>query len=169
MSSISIEAVVNAYLLPLISLIYPAVKARPASPRPTQAQPKFWMPSFRSPHTLSTEIIWKFTEFLDEASLLALRHTNRDLFYTISLTSDQYSCLHEVYYLATCQRLIVGCDKNRHGFCTTCQKHRPLTSFSVSEIMAIDRLEQAGYLRHSQFWLCPHLSYGYESIAKLPN
>jgi hypothetical protein len=104
MCSISIEAVVKAYILPLISLIHPAVKARRISLKPTRAQPKFWMPPFRSPHTLPTEIILQFAELLDEASLLALRHTNRDLFYIISLTPDQNSRLPEVYYLATLRK-----------------------------------------------------------------
>src|SRR6266496_1508998 len=86
MFSVSVGAVIKAYLLPLISLIYHDAKAPQAAPKPTRAQPKFWMPSFRSPHTFPTEIILKFAEFLDEASFLALRHTNRALFYTISLT-----------------------------------------------------------------------------------
>ena len=166
MFSISIEAVVKAYLLPLISLIHPSVKAQGTSPKPTRAQPKFWMPPFRSPHTLPTEIILQFAEFLDEASLLALRHTNRDLFYIISLTPDQNSRLPEVYYLAALQRLLRrltdGYDKDRQGFCTTCQEHRPLTSFSLSEAIALDRFQQASCLRHNQFWLCPHVSCDYQ-------
>src|SRR5277367_6432247 len=168
MFSISIEAVVKAYVLPLISLIHPAVKARWASPKPTRAQPKFWMPSFRSPHTLPTEIILQFAELLDDASLLALRHTNRDLFYIILLTPDQTSRLPEVSYLAALLRLLRrltdGYDKDRQGFCTTCQEHRPLTSFSLSEVMALDRFQQASCLQHNQFWLCPHVSCDYQSM-----
>jgi hypothetical protein len=168
MFSISIEAVVKAYVLPLISLIHPAVKARRISLKPTRAQPKFWMPPFRSPHTLPTEIILQFAELLDEASLLALRHTNRDLFYIISLTPDQNSRLPEVYYLATLRRLLrrltYGYEKDRQGFCTTCQEHRPLTSFSLSEVMALDRFQQASCLQHNQFWLCPHVSCDYQSM-----
>jgi hypothetical protein len=169
MFSISIEAVVKAYLLPLISLIYPAVKARGTSPKPTRAQPKFWMPSFRSPHTLPTEIILQFAELLDEASLLALRHTNRDLFYIISLTPDQNSRLPEVSYLAALRRLLQrltdGYDKDRQGFCTTCREHRPLTSFSLSEVMALNRFQQASCLQHNQFWWCPHMSCDYQSMV----
>jgi hypothetical protein len=168
MCSISIEAVVKAYILPLISLIHPAVKARRISLKPTRAQPKFWMPPFRSPHTLPTEIILQFAELLDEASLLALRHTNRDLFYIISLTPDQNSRLPEVYYLATLRRslrkLTYGYEEDRQGFCTTCQEYRPLTSFSLSEVMALDRFQQASCLQHNQFWLCPHKSCNYQSM-----
>jgi hypothetical protein len=168
MLSISIEAVVKAYILPLISLIHPAVQARRISLKPTRAQPKFWMPPFRSPHTLPTEIILQFAELLDEASLLALRHTNRDLFYIISLTPDQNSRLPEVYYLAVLRRLLrrltYGYEKDRQGFCTTCQKYRPLTSFSLSEVMALDRFQQASCVQHNQFWICPHQSRDYQSM-----
>jgi hypothetical protein len=171
MFSISMEAVVKAYLLPLISLIYPAVKPPGTSPKPTRVQPKFWMPSFRSPHTLPTEIILQFAELLDEASLLALRHTNRDLFYIISLTPDQNSRLPEVYHLAALRRLLRRLaneyDKDRQGFCTTCQEHRPLTSFSLSEVMALDRCQQASCLQHNQFWLCPHVNCDYQSMLNL--
>jgi hypothetical protein len=149
MLSVSVEAVIKACLLPLISLIYHGAKAPQTPPKPTQAQPKFWMPSFRSPHTLPTEIILKFAEFLDEASSLALRHRNRDLFYTISLTPDQYSRLPESKYLAALHRLTVGNDKNHQGFCTTYGEHRPLTFFSVSEVMALNRLQPASCLKHS--------------------
>jgi len=171
MFSISMEAVVKAYLLPLISLIYPAVKPPGTSPKPTRVQPKFWMPSFRSPHTLPTEIILQFAELLDEASLLALRHTNRDLFYIISLTPDQNSRLPEVYQLAALRRLLRRLaneyDKDRQGFCTTCQEHRPLTSFSLSEVMALDRCQQASCLQHNRFWLCPHVNCDYQSMLNL--
>ena len=171
MCSISIEAVVKAYVLPLISLIHPAVKARRISLKPTRAQPKVWMPPFRSPHTLPTEIILQFAELLDEASLLALRHTNRDLFYIISLTPDQNSRLPEVYYLAKLRRLLrrltYGYEKDRQGFCTTCQEYRPLTSFSLSEVMALDSFQQASCLQHNQFWLCPHKSCNYQSMLDM--
>ena len=121
------------------------------------------MPSFRSPHTLPTEIILKFAEFLDEASLLALRHTNQHFFYIILLTPDR---LPEVDYLAELQKLLRRLtdeyDKDRQGFCITCQEHRPLTSFSLSEVMALDRSQQASCIQHNQFWSCPHMSYDYQ-------
>jgi hypothetical protein len=161
MSPVSVHAVYERCIVPLISRIHHAAKARRASSKCLGSP-------FRSPHTLPTEIILQIAELLDEASLQALRHTNRDLFYIISLTPDQTSRLPEAYYLAALRRLTVGYDNNRQGFCTNCKEPRPLTSFSVSEVMAFDSYQQASCLRHSQFWVCPHVTYDYQDIIKLP-
>src|SRR5436305_5057675 len=74
MSSISVHAVYERCIVPLISRIHHTAKARRASS-------KHLGPPFRSPHTLPTEVILQIAELLDEASLQALRHTNRGLFY----------------------------------------------------------------------------------------
>jgi hypothetical protein len=167
MSSNFAKAVIQGYLLPLLSLAHHALTAQRASPKPTQALSNFCGPPFRSPHTLPTEIILQFAQLLDEASLLALRHTNRDLFYIVSFTPDQNSYLRESYYLAALERLTNTYDKTRLGFCISCQELRPWTSFSVSEAMALDRFHQASCLRHSKLWICPHVSYDYISMMKL--
>jgi len=161
MLSVSVHAAYERCIVPLISRIHHDAKARRASS-------KHLGPPFRSPHTLPTEIILQIAELLDEASLQALRHTNRDLFYIISLTPDQTSRLPEACYLAALRRLTVGYDNNRQGFCTNCKQPRPLMSFSVSEVMALDKYQPASCLRHSQFWVCPHVTYDYQDIIKLP-
>jgi hypothetical protein len=161
MPSVSVHAAYERCIVSLISRIHHGAKARPASS-------KHLGPPFRSPHTLPAEIILQIAELLDEASLQALRHTNRDLFYIISLTPDQTSRLPEACYLAALRRLTVGYDNNRQGFCTNCKEPRPLMSFSVSEVMALDKYQPASCLRHSQFWVCPHVAYDYQDIIKLP-
>jgi hypothetical protein len=159
-------ALVQAYLLYLlfvflISRIHHALRAR-------QAPFKGSGPPFRAPHTFPRHIILHIAGFLDGASLLALRHTNRDLFYITSLIPDQIPHLREARYLADITRLTNRYNEHSLGFCTDCRELRPLKSFSLSEVMALGRLQEASCLRHAQLWMCPHVSYDYQRIIKLP-
>jgi hypothetical protein len=160
MSFVSVKAFVQGYLFHLLSRILHASRAR-------QAPFKYSGPPFRAPHTLPTEIILHIAGFLDVASLLALHHTNRDLFYIISLIPDEIPHLREARYLADLTRLTNGHNKHNLNFCTNCQELRSLKSFSLSEIMALERLQEASCLRHAQMWMCPHVSCDYKQIKKL--
>jgi hypothetical protein len=168
MSSVPINALVDRHLLYLISRMHRARRARRAAPKPTQPQFQCSGPPFLAPHDFPTEIILHIADLLDEASLLALRHTNRDLFYIISLTPDQFSRASEARYLAKMARLTDGDNKDRLAFCTSCQELRPLTSFALSEVLALERLQEASCLQHTQLWICPHVGYDYKSIMQLP-
>lgn len=95
---------------------------------------------------------------------MALHHTNRDLFHIIPLTPDQASSACYARYLAEFANL---CSKDHQGLCTTCQDLQPLASFSISEVMALERQQHARCLRHSQLWMCPHVSYDYNMIMEL--
>jgi hypothetical protein len=119
-------------------------------------------PPFMAPHKFPPEIILHIAVFLDDASLMALHHTNRDLFYSVSLTADQFLRAQKAHYLAESVKLANRDNKNLQGYCWRCHRLRPLTSFSISEVMALERLEYASCLLHAQLWICPHQSYDYE-------
>ena len=163
MSLVSVEAA-PAEHLGLISAIQNARKARLAPPKATQADFDCSGPPFGAPHNLPAEIILRVAGFLDEVSLMALHHTNRDLFHIIPLTPDQASSACYARYLAEFANL---CSKDHQGLCTTCQDLQPLASFSISEVMALERQQHARCLRHSQLWMCPHVSYDYNMIMGL--
>jgi hypothetical protein len=147
MPSMSTKAIVERYLLRLLSRI----RRRRFKPGPP----------FMAPHKFPLEIILYIAAFLDDISLLALHHTNQDLFYTISPTADQFLRAQKVRYLAESVRLTKRNTEKLMGFCTRCQELRPLNSFSISEVMALERLEDASCLLHAQFWICPHRSSGF--------
>ena len=166
MPPLSIKAFIQRRLVPQV---FRAVRAPRLFLEPTQAQLECCGPPFRSPHTLPTEIILRITESLDEISSMALRHTNRDLFYIISLNPDQLSRVRKALYLtAVVEHTTNTRNKGRLGFCMSCQELRPLRSFSLSEVRALESLQQASCLRHSQLWICPHVSCDYKRIVELP-
>jgi hypothetical protein len=135
---------------------------------PTQAQSEYCGPLFRAFQSFPTEIILHIADLLDEPSLLALRHTNRNLFYIISPTPDQISRAREARYVIEFIKITEDHNKDSMAFCTSCQELRPLASFSVSEIMMLERLQEASCLRHNKLWICPHVTYDFESIMELP-
>jgi len=118
-------------------------------------------PLFMAPHKFPPEIILHIAVFLDDTSLMALHHTNRDLFYSVSLTADQFLRAQKALYLAESVRLANRDNESLLGYCGRCHKQRPLTSFSISEVMALERQEYASCLQHAQLWICPHHSYDY--------
>ena len=69
--------------------------------------------------------------------------------------------VQKAHYLAESVRLTNRYNKHLRGFCVCCQELRPLIWFSVSEMMALERLEDASCLLHAQFWTCPHHSLDY--------
>ena len=113
------------------------------------------------------EITLEIAKFLDDQSLVALRHTNHDLFCTIIPTVDQLSRVREARYLVEFVKLTNGANENRLGICTDCHELQPFTAFSISETKALGKLRDASCLRHAQFWMCPHVSYSYEEIIDL--
>ena len=153
MPSISIKAIVRRYLPRLLSQM-----------RHTRLEPdrNFSGPSFMAPHKFPLEIILRIVVFLDDTSLVALHQTNRVLFYIVSPTADQSLLAQKAHYLAEAVRLANRDNKNLLGYCGRCHELRPLTSFSISEVMALERLEYASCLLHAQLWICPHQSYDYE-------
>src|SRR5271163_2417275 len=160
MSSMSTKAIVRRYLPRLLSQM-----------RHTRLEPdrNCSGPSFMAPHKFPLEIILRIAVFLDDTSLVALHQTNRDLFYTVSPTADQSLRAHKARYLAESVRLANRDNKSLVGYCGRCHKLRPLTSFSISEVMALERLEYASCLLHAQLWICPHQSYDYEKRMGLRN
>jgi hypothetical protein len=147
MPSTSTRAIVRRYLLRLLSRM-----------RHRRLEPG---PPFMAPHKFPPEIILHIAVFLDDMSLMALHQTNQDLFYTVSPTADQFLRGQKARYLAESVRLTNRDNKKLLGFCTLCQKPRPLNSFSISEVMALERLEDANCLLHAQFWTCPHQGFTY--------
>ena len=128
-----------------MSRIRHAVKAIRRLLIPTRAPFQRRGPPFRSPHDLPTEIILQIADCLDEVSLLALRHTNRDLLYIVLLEPDQVLSLRKTRVIGHINNRY---DKNR-VHCTGCQRLRPLAAFSLSELIALQSLQQASCLRHS--------------------
>jgi hypothetical protein len=147
MPSTSTRAIVGRYLLRLLS--------RMCHRRLEHGPP------FMAPHKFPREIILRIAAFLDDMSLMALHHTNQDLFYTVSPTADQFLRVQKAGYLAESVRLTNRDNKKLVGFCTICQGLRPLNSFSISEVMALEKRENATCLLHAQFWICPHQGFPY--------